>query len=161
MPDAVEVETGGAVAAPARSLPGSRFIVGLLIFGIVATTAYWVVWFGIDREILASAHTSEYYAFENAFPIADGWMVVTGIAAAIALVRRRLSAALWCFAAGTCSVYLGLLDVLFDLQNGIYQSPDKGAVAVEVAINVLTISMGAVILGWVLRHRRALMDLSG
>jgi hypothetical protein len=159
MPDAVEVESEAAVAAPVSSVPGSRFILGVLIFGIVATTAYWVVWFGIDREILASAHTSEYYAFENAFPVADGWMVVTGIVAAIALVRRWLSAALWCFAAGTCSVYLGLLDVLFDLQNGIYQAPDKGAVAVEIAINVLTVSMGAVVLAWVWRQRRALMTL--
>jgi hypothetical protein len=146
------------VQTPDAKLPGKGFILGLLLFGVVATTAYWVVWFGIDREILASAHTPAYYAFENSFPLADAWMVFTGLAGANALVRRRPSTLLWCIAAGTNSVYLGLLDVLFDLENGIYTSPDGGAVAVEVVINVLTLSMGAVVILWAWRQRRALMS---
>src|SRR5215467_11533232 len=109
---------------------GGRFILGVIIFGIVATLAYWVVWFGVDREILASAHTESYYAFENSFPIADAWMVACGILASVALVRRRASSLLWILAAGATSIYLGLLDVLFDLENGIYRSPDTGGVCV-------------------------------
>jgi hypothetical protein len=140
---------------------GGRFILGLLIFGVVATAAYWVVWFGIDREILASAHTPSYYAFENAFPIADAWMVFAGLAAAVALVRRRASALLWSIAAGTTSIYLGLLDVLFDLENGIYRSSDTGGVAVEIAINVLTLAMGAVVLAWAWKKRRELSSFAG
>lgn len=139
-------------------LQGGVFILGLLIFGVVATLAYWIVWFGVDREILASAHTAAYYAFENSFPLADAWMVLTGVAASVALVRRRASALLWSIAAGTNSVYLGLLDVLFDLENGIYTAPDHGAVAVEVVINVLTLSMGAVVIVWAWRQRRTLMS---
>jgi hypothetical protein len=139
-------------------LRGGRFILGVLIFGVVATLAYWIVWFGVDREILASAHTASYYAFENSFPLADAWMVFTGVAASVALVRRRASTLLWSIAAGTNSVYLGLLDVLFDLENGIYAAPDHGAVAVEVVINVLTLSMGAVVLVWAWRERRTLMS---
>jgi nicotinamide riboside transporter PnuC len=145
------------VTTPDAKLPGRGFILGLLIFGVVATTAYWVVWFGVDREILASAHTPEYYAFENSFPLADAWMIVTGVAATLSLLRRRSSSLLWCIAAGTNSVYLGLLDVLFDLENGIYTSPDRGAVAVELAINVLTLSMGTVVIAWAWRQRRVLM----
>ncbi|MEO6602568.1 MAG: hypothetical protein ABIQ16_21980 [Polyangiaceae bacterium] len=140
---------------------GGRFILGLLIFGVLATGAYWVVWFGIDREILASAHTDRYYAFENSFPLADAWMVVTGVLASIALVRRRASALLWCIAAGSISIYLGLLDVLFDLQNGIYLSPDTGGVVVEIVINVLTLSLGSVLLVWAWRSRRALLGFAG
>jgi len=80
--------------------PGSGVILGILIFGIVTTIAYWVVWFGVDRDILASAHTPEYYAFENSFPLADGWMVATGIAATWGLVRRRAASFFWCIASG-------------------------------------------------------------
>jgi hypothetical protein len=51
------------------------------------------------------------------------------------------------------------MDVLFDLENGIYRSADTGAVAVEVTINVLTIALGAVVVAWALWQRRALMSL--
>jgi hypothetical protein len=140
---------------------GGRFILGVLIFGWVATIAYWVVWFAIDRELLASAHTESYYAFENAFPLADAWMAFAGLAATIALVRRRASAFLWSIAAGATSLYLGLLDVLFDLENGIYHSGDTGGVIVEVAINVLTLSLGAGVLVWTWRKRRELAAFGG
>ena len=146
----------------ASELPrGGRFILGVLIFGVVATIAYWVVWFGVDREILASAHSQSYYAFENSFPIADAWMTFVGSAATLALFHRRASALLWSIAAGTTSIYLGLLDVLFDLENGIYRSVDTGGVVVEIVINVLTLSMGAVVLFWAWRTRRELSAFAG
>lgn len=148
-------------AAKAPDVPGRRFIIGVVVFGVVATVAYWVVWFGVDRELLASAHTESYYAFENAFPLADAWMALTGVAATTALVRRRASALLWCIAAGATSIYLGLLDVLFDLENGIYRSPDAGAVAVELTINALTLALGIVVLGWAWRNRQELARLGG
>ena len=140
---------------------GAHFILGVILFGVLATLAYWVVWFGVDREILASAHTDSYYAFENSFPVADSWMVACGLAASAALLRRRASALLWIIAAGATSVYLGLLDVLFDLENGIYRSADSGTVVVEIAINVLTLAFGAVIISWAWRARRELTRLGG
>ena len=146
-------------SAASAPLPGARFILGVLIFGSVAYTAYWVVWFGVDRELLASAHTESYYAFENAFPLADAWTVVAGIAAAVTLVKRRASTIVWSTAAGSTSIFLGLCDVLFDLENGIYRSPDRGAVAVEIVINVLTIALGVVVVAWAWSQRRALMSL--
>ncbi len=148
--------------SPDLRLPrGGRFILGVLIFGVLATLAYWLVWFGIDRDILASAHSDVYYAFENSFPVADAWMVATGSAAGLALVRRRASALLWLIAAGATSIYLGLLDVLFDLENGIYGSPDSGGVIVEIAINVLSLAFGAVVIIWAWRSRRELERWGG
>ena len=147
------------VTTPEAKVPGQGFILGLLIFGVVATTAYWVVWFGVDRELLASAHTESYYAFENAFPLADAWTVLAGILAAVTLAKRRASTLVWSTAAGSTSIFLGLLDVLFDLENGIYRSPDTGAVAVELVINVLTIALGVVVVAWAWSQRRALMSL--
>ena len=150
-------------ADPMLRPPGSGVILGILIFGIVTTIAYWVVWFGVDRDILASAHTSEYYAFENSFPLADAWMVASGIAAARALLRRRAASFFWCIASGAISVYLGALDVLFDLENGIYTAADgnTGGVIVEVIINVLTLSLGTVVMVWAWAQRRQLLRLAG
>src|ERR1700753_4327069 len=97
----------------ASELPrGGAFILGTLVFGVVATTAYWVIWFGVNRAWLASANTESYYAFENSFPVADAWMTLAGLLATVALLRRRASALLWCIVAGAVSIYLGFLDVL-------------------------------------------------
>jgi hypothetical protein len=142
---------------------GSGAILGILGFGIVATIAYWVVWFGVDREILASAHTPEYYAFENAFPLADAWMVSAGLFASWALIQRRAVSFFWCIVSGATSVYLGAMDVLFDLEHGIYsaQGGNSGGVVVEVIINVLTLALGAVVLLWAWAQRRQLIRLRG
>jgi len=153
--------TSTRVADRPRLPRGGRFILGVLIFGWVATIAYWVVWFAIDREILASAHTDSYYAYENAFPAADAWMAFAGVAATVAMVRRHGSAFLWSIVAGATSIYLGLMDVLFDLENGIYHLSDTGGVIVEIAINVLTLSLGIVVLLWTWRERRALSAFAG
>jgi len=149
--------------SPLAPLPGARFILGVLIFGSVAYTAYWVVWFGVDRELLASAHTESYYAFENAFPLADAWTVVAGILAAVTLVKRQASTLIWSTAAGSTSIFLGLLDVLFDLENGIYTAADgnTGGVIVELIINVLTLSLGSVVMIWAWAQRRQLLRLAG
>ncbi len=140
---------------------GGRFVLGLLIFGVLATVAYWLVWFGVDRELLASAHSESYYAFENSFPMADAWMIVSGLAATVALIRRRASALLWTIVSGAISIYLALIDVLFDLQNGIYRALDSSGVMIEIAINVLTLAMGAVVLSWAWQKRRELAGFAG
>jgi hypothetical protein len=49
----------------------------MLLFAAVITVAYWVIWFS-NRDILASAHTIQYFTFEIAFPAADGWLVPAG-----------------------------------------------------------------------------------
>jgi hypothetical protein len=142
------------------SLGGLRFMIWLLWFGALATLAYWIVWFGIDRSWLATADTPTYYTFENAFPLADGWMAVTAALGAIALQRRRQSALLWMLCAGSASLYLSGMDILFDLQNGIYRiHGNAGDVAVELFINVGCLLGGAAIVAYAWRHRHFLIAL--
>lgn len=151
-------------SSQAAPLPrGARAVIGILLFGFAATSAYWIVWFFVDRDLLASAHTASYYAFENAFPVSDGWLAICALLGAVALWRRRASALFFCLAGGSASLYLTGMDVLFDLQNGIYRAPtgDWGAVVVELVINALTLFIGAFVLGWAWRNRRGLAALSG
>lgn len=136
---------------------GRRFMIGLLWFGSIATVAYWVIWFGVDRSWLATADTPAYYAFENAFPLSDAWMSVTGALAALALTRRRPDALLWMLLAGSATLFLGGMDVLFDLENGIYVHGDPGNVAVELFINVGCLAGGAAVIRFAWRHRRSIL----
>jgi hypothetical protein len=138
-------------------------MVGLLWFGSLATFAYWIVWFGVDRSWLATADTPAYYAFENAFPIADGWMAVTGALGAVALHRRKASALLWMLLAGSASLYLSGMDVLFDLENGVYHpaaaTGGVANVAVELFINVGCFAGGIAIIVFAWRYRGYFLSL--
>lgn len=127
---------------------------------IVLTCAYWLVWFGVGRNILASSHAGSYYTFENAFPLADGWLVLTLLLGVVGLARRRPWGFLATLLAGGAGVYLGCMDVLFDLENHIYAVPrggDASGPVIEIAINVLTFTLAVLIITWVWRHRSWLL----
>lgn len=141
------------VAAPR----GLKVIIGAMVFAAIITVAYWVIWYGIDRNMLASSQAPSYFVFENAFPAADGWLVITLIIGVIGLARRRPWGLLATLLAGGAGIYLGCMDVLFDLENGIYLVPsgsDPSPVIIEIIINVLTFLLGAVIISYVWRNRR-------
>jgi hypothetical protein len=144
---------GVAGHAPPRFL---GLTLGLVLAAFVALVAYWLIWFFVNRQWLASLDTPAYYAFENAFPAADGWLAIGCALGARALFKRKASALFWLLAGGSASIYLGLMDVLFDLENGVYLAPrgDWSAVATEAAINLYSLGVGtwALSFGW--RHRR-------
>lgn len=150
----------GKARSETPSVAGRRFMIGLLWFGSVATTAYWIIWFGVNRGWLATVDTPSYYAFENAFPLSDAWMAVTGVLAALALHRQRATALLWMPVTGSASVYLAGMDILFDLENGIYTHGDPGGVGVEIFINVACLAGGAAVIAFAWRHRRYFMSLA-
>ncbi len=135
---------------------GLRWMIGIMAFAAAITVAYWVIWFGIDRNILASSQASAYFTFENAFPAADGWLTITLAIGALGLARRRPWGLLSTLLAGGAGVYLGCMDVLFDLENGIYRIPsgaDPSPVMIEITINVLTFALSVGILTYVWRNR--------
>jgi hypothetical protein len=146
-----------AAAGPSRA--GRGFIIGLLWFAAIATVAYWVIWFCVDRSWLATASTPEYFTFENAFPVSDGWLVVTSALGAVALQRRRASALFWMLLGGSAAIYLAGMDILFDLENGIYRSADAGSVAVELFINLGFLVGGPLVVLFAWRHRTYFLSL--
>ena len=158
-----DLQPGAAVATTtpaADATPGARgrvAVIASMLFAALLTIAYWTIWFGVDRNILASSHAASYYTFENAFPAADAWLTLTLLLGALGIARRRPWGLLWGLLAGGAGVYLGCMDVLFDLENGIYLVPkggDPSAVIIEIAINVLTFLLSGVVLTYVWRNRR-------
>lgn len=154
----VDSPSGVAIAAP--SARGRATIIGMMLFAALLTIAYWVVWFLVDRNLLASSQAAAYFTFENAFPAADGWLALTLLLAALGLARGRAWGLLAGLLAGGAGVYLGCMDVLFDIENGIYLVPkggDPSAVAIEVTINILTFALSVVGITYFWRHRRWLL----
>jgi hypothetical protein len=132
-----------------------RVVQVLLLGAIVLDIAYWSVWF-TDRRLIASENTRAYYEFENAFPLADAWLGVACLLAWWALTTRRPSALFWLLCAGSAGVYLFLMDLLYDLENGIFTSGSGGVV--EALIVTVTGVFSTIILTWSWRHRGALLS---
>src|SRR5690349_5540959 len=106
----------------------------MLATAIVIDVAYWSIWF-THRAWLASEQTQAYYDFENAFPLADAWLGIACLLALVTLLRRAQAALLWLLSAGSAALYLGCMDLLYDLEHGIFGSGFGGAVeAVIVAL---------------------------
>jgi hypothetical protein len=136
--------------------PHRKAVIGGLLLAAALTVTYWVVWF-TDRSLIASSEDKAYESFENAFPLADGWLVLCCLLAARALHRGMPTALLWLLCAGSAGFYLAGMDVLYDLENDVYLEGGGGGV-IELVINALTVagSSLALLLGW--RHRDSLFD---
>ena len=132
-----------------------RRVVVVLLAGVVLMVAYWTAWYA-DRSLVASNSRSAYYEFENAFPLADSWLTVTLLGAAWALRRRSPLALFWMLAGGGAGLYLFGMDVLYDLENGIWWNSGAGGV-IELVINVLTLGVSAWLLRWAWTRRDALL----
>src|SRR3954454_6509467 len=111
-----------------------RAVVVMLVVAIALDAAYWTIWF-TQRDWIASEHTQAYYDFENAFPLADLWLGMACVMALVTLVRRQPSALFWLVAVGAAGLYLGAMDLLYDLEHGIFGKGGGGACeAVSVVV---------------------------
>jgi hypothetical protein len=132
-----------------------RRIHTLLVAAVVLDVGYWTAWYA-DRALVASNTRGAYYEFENAFPLADGWLALCCLAALITLRRRSPLAVLWLLAGGGAGVYLFAMDVLYDLEQGIWWSSGAGG-AIELVVNIVTIVFAVVLLRWTWRNHAVLL----
>jgi hypothetical protein len=124
------------------------------VIAVVVLVTYWTLWYAA-RSTVASATTRSYYDFENAFPAADAWLGACVGAGVWALRARRPSALFWLLTGGGAGVYLFGMDVLYDLEHGIYAKGAGGII--ELGINLLTVGLSAWFLRWAWRRRDALL----
>ena len=127
----------------------------MLVVAIVIDVAYWSIWF-THRSWIESDTSQAYVEFENAFPLADAWLGLTCVLALVALHRHSPTALLWLIAAGSAGMYLFGMDVLYDLENGIYTEGVGGVI--EAAINLITLAFSVVALRWAWTRRDALLS---
>jgi hypothetical protein len=125
----------------------------LMLVAALGTVAYWLAYF--TAGAVQTAEDPVYLGFENAFPLADGYMAACWVAAAVLLLRRRVAAVPAAIAAGSATVFLGLMDTLFNLEHAKYAhlTPEM---AVETVINVVCLTFGPYTMVRLWRARRRL-----
>jgi hypothetical protein len=132
-----------------------RAMAGLLLAAALLIVAYWVAWLA-RRALVASETGAAYTQFEDAFPLADGWLALCLVAASYCLVTARRAAVFWLLAGGGAGLYLFAMDVLYDLQHGVW---GKGANGVtELVINLVTLALSLFVLRWTWVRRDALLS---
>jgi hypothetical protein len=135
------------------AVPFARTAVALLALTAVGTMAYWVAFF--TSGATQSTHSPEYLAFERAFPAADAWMAIAAAVAATGLHHRGSYAVAFGIAAGSALVFLGAMDVLYNLENDMYALRSAEMTA-EIGINVWCFTVGPGAMWYFWRHRRLL-----
>lgn len=126
----------------------------LLVGAIALDVAYWSIWF-TDRDVLASEHTTAYYEFENAFPLADAWLGLACLLALLTLRSGRPVAFFWLVAAGSSGMYLFGMDFLYDVENDIFTSGGGGVV--EACIVAVTLVFSVTVLRFAWTRRKELL----
>ena len=137
----------------ARVTRGDRVHALLMLVAAVGTTAYWTAYF--TTGAVQTSADPVYVGFEDAFPLADGYMTACFVAAAVLLLRGRPLAIPTGIAAGSAMVFLGAMDTLFNLEHGKYadMTPEM---ATETVINVVCFTFGPWTMVRLWRARRRL-----
>jgi hypothetical protein len=138
--------------------PKTRWIVALCVITTAAAIAYWLLFFFVPGSVQSSGDAC-YLTFERSFPVADAWMALCTLLCAAALLRRRAISLLWGLLGASAMLYLGCMDVLYDLENGIY-AHFSADMAVEAVINVFSLAVGAGFIWWFWRQRATLLALA-
>jgi hypothetical protein len=107
----------------------------------VVTVAYWLDFF--IRGTVQAVPEEWYLRFERAFPVADGWMALCSLVTAVGLLTGSPYATVFGLLAAGALVFLGLMDLTFNVQNGLFRLlPGSGQMWVEVVIIAWCLALG-------------------
>lgn len=130
---------------------GMKVVAGLLLFTATVTVLYWVLYFATGAVQVESS--AVYKAFEDSFPAADAWMAAACATGAAGIIRRREWGLLFALLGGSALIFLGLMDVTYNILQGMYRNMNPEMVG-ETLINVYTLAFGPFLIGHVWANRR-------
>ncbi len=127
-----------------------RIIAICEIIGALLLIGFWIGWF---FDILKSFEPGDqlydvYIAFESSFPVADSWIVILLLISAFGVLNEKSYGSFFAAAAGGAFVFLGLIDITFNLQQGVYQYD-----LLAIVINLAALIGGIFLLAWFGRYQ--------
>lgn len=131
---------------PAFWIPAAMVATGI---GIII---FWILFATIGLAPLKPPLC--YFAYEMAFPPVDVVLALVLIASGVGLVHGKQGARAWALGAAGALVFLGGLDVSFNIQNGVYATSLAEGVSTLV-MNLWCVGLGAVVFWSVSRLEKA------
>jgi hypothetical protein len=97
-----------------------------------------------------------YLEHEQSFPLADSYMALCCLIGAVGILRRRSWGLLFGLLAGSGIIFLGLMDTLYSIQQGIFSlSSTAGVEALIICGICLIVGPATIIYLW--RNREELL----
>ncbi len=122
------------------------FIVLEILVGVL-TIVFWVLFLFVPNSVQSSTEKC-YTVFEHSFVAADLWMCIAFFLSAYFLYNRNPAGVLWGIVAGGTFVFLGLMDMLYNIENGMYKHINSG-MFFEILINLTSVVFGGFTINYV------------
>ncbi len=122
------------------------FIVLEVLAGVF-TIVFWILFFFVPGSVQSSDEKC-YMVFQKSFVAADLWMSIAFFLSAYFLYRSESIGVLWGIVAGGTFVFLGLMDVLYNIENGMYKHINSG-MFFEILINLTSLIFGSFTINYV------------
>ncbi|MCL4478398.1 MAG: hypothetical protein M1381_04760 [Deltaproteobacteria bacterium] len=126
----------------------SKTFIALEVVVGILTIVYWILFLFVPNSVQSFPNDKCYMIYERSFVAADLWMSIAFFLSAYFLVKKDLKGVLWGIVAGGTFVYLGCMDILYNLENGTYLDMNMG-MFFEVLINLASVIFGAVTIVYV------------
>lgn len=137
-----------------------NIVIGIGIFTVVAMIAYWFAWFVaptvVQARTPADLDYAIYVAYEQAFPLPDAFVTLAALIGVIGLWKMRDWGFLSMLLAAGGAFFLGLEDLLYDLQHNMFM-PFTGAAGIELAIVLVIMSLGPTMTVLLWKHRKEII----
>ena len=126
----------------------NAFLIFTGLFCFAAVSLFWITWFVypgfIQSKSPGDPQYEMYTIFERSFIVADSWLAISSLVGAVGVWRGKRWGYLFLLLAGSSAIFLGLMDLVFDLQNSMF-FPTTFEVLIEIVIIVLLLILGPLI----------------
>jgi len=137
-----------------------NIVIGIGIFAVIAFTAYWLIWFAapgaVQSRMPGDPGFDIYEAYEMAFILPDTFVTMAALVGVIGLWSMKDWGVVSMLLAAGGAIFLGLEDLLFDLENNMF-TPFTSAAMIELAIVLVILSLGPVMTVLLWKHRKELI----
>lgn len=117
-------------------------VISVLLPGTASGLIYYWIDFFINGTVNV-VNDDWYIKFQKSFPAADIWTAVCAVIGATGLIMDRSFGAFFTLITGSSLLFLGLMDITFNIQNRLYRFVRKSSqMKFEVFINVWTTGLG-------------------